>query len=72
MARRHNTGEVEVVIQNDWYVEVEQLQTGETVKRLGPHEKRKAEKILDGLSINMGEDYIAKTFYSLKKLEKVG
>lgn len=30
---------------NDWYVTVEDLETGEIVKRAGPFSERKAEKL---------------------------
>lgn len=42
---------------SNWYVEVFEIETGEVVKRLGPMPEPKADKVYDGVSINLGEGY---------------
>ena len=40
----------------DYFVEVVDWDSGEAIKRLGPMTKRKAERVDDGLNINLDHD----------------
>ena len=39
-----------------YYIEVRELETDKVVKRMGPHNERRAERIDDGLNHNLNHD----------------
>lgn len=39
-----------------WYVEITERATGKVIKRRGPMDERKAEKVCGGASINLDHD----------------
>ncbi len=41
---------------SNWWVEIVHTEDGKVVKRLGPHTERTADKIADGMSINLNYD----------------
>ena len=42
---------------NNFYVKVKNITTNEVVKELGPMSERKADKVADGIEINMSDDF---------------
>lgn len=40
----------------DYYVEIYKLESGEVVRKMGPHSESRANRIADGASINLNHD----------------